>query len=310
MTNAFSRFFLTNANPLIMTPEEHKILTDQFDQAKGRMNDSDFQITDAEAQREWEILKLAADAVRLNALTEQVKAVRMNFQAEQAAEERKNGAYMPAGANGQVGVRGLVIAGERIRQSGKRIVPSPISIDRDSEEVRSSVRRLFTPAMQIAAVFIVVMGLAVVIKIANTRPESIFEKNFSGYELSVTRGVDASNALEKAYREKNWGAVDIAYERTHTKTQEDYFLTAMAHMEQKDYYEAISLLKTLVQYNNLREPLFQDEADYYLAMNYLAIGESAKALVLLNKIKADPRHLFHNRVMNMSELDMRILQIK
>jgi tetratricopeptide (TPR) repeat protein len=310
MTNAFSRFFLTNANPLIMTPEEHKILTDQFDQAKGRMNDSDFQITDGEAQREWEILKLAADAVRLNALTEQVKAVRMNFQAEQAAEERKNGAHMPAGANVQIGVRGLVIAGERIRQSGKRVVPSPISIDRDSEEVRSNVRRLFTPAMQIAAVFIVVMGLAVVIKIANTRPESIFEKNFSGYELSVTRGVDASNALEKAYREKNWGAVDIAYERTHTKTQEDYFLTAMAHMEQKDYYEAISLLKTLVQYNNSREPLFQDEADYYLAMNYLAIGESAKALVLLNKIKADPRHLFHNRVMNMSELDMRILQIK
>jgi tetratricopeptide (TPR) repeat protein len=164
--------------------------------------------------------------------------------------------------------------------------------------------------MQIAAVFIVAMGLAVVIKIANTRPQGIFENNYTAYDLGVTRGEDASKEIEKAYRAQNWGAVYIAFQTTHAKTQEDYFLTAMAHMEQLDYYEAIGLLKTLIRYNASREPLFQDEAEYYLAMNYLATGQSAQALELFNKIKADTGHLFHTRVENMSGLDMHILQVK
>ena len=72
----------------------------------------------------------------------------------------------------------------------------------------------------------------------------------------------------------------------------------------------IGLLKTLIQYNQSGEPYFQDEAEYYLAMNYLATGQSAPAIALFNKIKADPRHIFHARVMNMSQLDLRILQVK
>jgi tetratricopeptide (TPR) repeat protein len=84
----------------------------------------------------------------------------------------------------------------------------------------------------------------------------------------------------------------------------------MAHMQQKEYYEAISLLKTLILYNQGREPYFEDEAEYYLAMNYLATGQAAPAVELLDKIKADPRHVYHARVMQMSALDLSILRMK
>jgi tetratricopeptide (TPR) repeat protein len=268
-----------------MTPEEYKILIDRFDEAKDQMTGNQPDSADAETMREWEILRLAQAAIRLHALTEQVKAVRTRFQ---AAEDRQTGVIERAPKKIQ---KALPI---------REIPAAPVA----------KVRRIISPAMQIAAIFIVAMGLAVVIKIAITRPQGIFENNYTAYDLGVTRGEDASKEIEKAYRDKNWGAVYIAFQTTHVKEQEDYFLAAMAHMEQKDYYEAISLLKTLIQYNASREPLFQDEAEYYLAMNYLATGQPAPALELFNKIKTDPRHLFYGRVMNMSAFDMHILQVK
>jgi tetratricopeptide (TPR) repeat protein len=286
---------------LIMTPEEYKILTDRFDeaqglaQANGQMTGNQPDSADAETLREWEILRLARAAIHLHALTEQVKAVRTRFQAAEDRQTEANAQTAPA----------THPATKRIRQ------PHPIrEMPAASAASVAKVRRIISPAMQIAAVFIVAMGLAVVIKIANTRPQGIFENNYTAYDLGVTRGEDASKEIEKAYRAQNWGAVYIAFQTTHAKTQEDYFLTAMAHMEQLDYYEAIGLLKTLIRYNASREPLFQDEAEYYLAMNYLATGQSAQALELFNKIKADTGHLFHTRVENMSGLDMHILQVK
>jgi hypothetical protein len=281
-----------------MTPEEYKILTDRFDEANGQMTGNQPDSADAETLREWEILRLAREAIRLHALTEQVKAVRTRFQ---AAEDRQTASNTQTTPNTQ-NAPNMHPAPRRIHQ------PRPIR-EIPAASV-AKVRRIISPAMQIAAIFIVAMGLAVVIKIANTRPQAIFENNYTAYDLGVTRGEDASKEIEKAYRAKNWGAVYIAFQTTHAKTQEDYFLAAMAHMEQKDYYEAITLLKTLIQYNASREPLFQDEAEYYLAMNYLATGQPAPALDLFNKIKADPGHLFHTRVMNMSTLDMHILQVK
>jgi tetratricopeptide (TPR) repeat protein len=283
---------------LIMTPEEYKILTDRFDETSGQMTGNQPDSAEAETLREWEILRLARSAIRLYALTEQVKAVRTVFQ---AAEDRQAGVNAHTGAKAQTAPN-TYPAPKRIHQPHpiREIPAAPVA----------KVRRIISPAMQIAAIFIVVMGLAVVIKIANTHPQGIFENNYTAYDLGVTRGEDAPKEIEKAYRAKNWGAVYTAFQTTHTKTQEDYFLTAMARMEQKDYYEAISLLKTLIQFNASREPLFRDEAEYYVAMNYLATGQSAQALDLFDKIKADPRHLFHTRVENMSVLDMRILQVK
>jgi len=84
----------------------------------------------------------------------------------------------------------------------------------------------------------------------------------------------------------------------------------MARMQQKEYYEAISLLKTLIQYNQGKEPYFEDEAEYYLAMNYLATGQAARAVELFDQIKADPRHVYYSRVEEMGKLDLGILRIK
>jgi hypothetical protein len=286
-----------------MTPEQHQSLVDQFDQHKGETPLEGPYSAASEEGREWELLQLAVDAVELHAITEQVRSGRMKFELEQRELE-----------NAQA---------ENSAAASPKVSPAvPVSIGKmaDMVETRRSsaspaavvpiIRRRMSPALQIAAILMLVVVSAGIIKVANTRPEGVFDNNYSAYQLSVTRGADVSNALEQAYRSGNWAAVYNTFAATHTKTQKDYFLTAMAHMQQKEYYEAISLLKALMQYNQTGEPYFEDEAEYYLAMNYLATGQSAAAVELLDKIKADPRHLYHSKVMQMSKLDLGILRMK
>jgi hypothetical protein len=287
----------------MMTPEQYNSLVDQFDQRKSENPLDGPHSEAAEGQREWELLELAVDAIQLHAITEQVRNGRMKFELEQHELEREqaeNGSAESSEASPMspvpIGKMADMVAARQRTTS----LPAAVPV----------IRRRMSPVLQIAAALIVVVVSAGVLKVANTRPEGVFDQNYSDYQLSVTRGADVSDALEQAYRSRNWAAVYSSFEATHAKTQKDYFLTAMAHMQQKEYYEAISLLKTLMQYNQGKEPYFEDEAEYYLAMNYLATGQAAPAVELFDKIKADPRHVYHSRVEEMGKLDLGILRIK
>lgn len=280
-----------------MTAEQYQTLVDQFDQRKA---EQPLESADADVRQEWELLGLAADAIRLHAITEEVRKGRLRFEREQrelelAQAERE---LERAGAEDAPPIGKMADMIEAGRRSASPVKELPV------------VRRRISPMLQIAAAFIVIVVSAGVIKVANTHPEAVFDRNYSDYQLSVTRGADVSDALEEAYRTKNWAAVYRDFDALHAKTQKDYFLTAMARMQQKDYYEAISLLKTLMQYNSTGDAYFEDEAEYYLALNYLATGQAAPAVALFDKIKADPRHVYHSRVMQMNGLDLGILRMK
>ena len=269
-----------------MTPDQHQSIVDQFDQRKGEKPGNGPTPPNAETQEEWDLLEVAVDAIRLHAITEHVRNARMRFEQEQRDLEP----VVP------VGKLADMVDARRRSTPALAVVPA--------------VRRRISPMLQIAAAFMLVVVSAGIIKVASTRPEGVFERNYTEYQLSITRGTDVSDELEKAYQRRNWAAVFSAFDATHTRTQKDYFLTAMAHMEQKEYYEAISLLKTLILYNKTKEPLFEDEAEYYLAMNYLATGEAAPAVELFDKIKGDPRHTYHSVVERMGRLDLGILRMK
>ena len=85
----------------------------------------------------------------------------------------------------------------------------------------------------------------------------------------------------------------------------------MANLELKDYAEAIEKFKQVLAENNRSgSDLFQDEAEYYLAMSYLANNEAEEALPIIERIKADKNHLYHQVIGKMSSLDLRIIQHK
>jgi tetratricopeptide (TPR) repeat protein len=305
----------------MMTPEQYNLLVDRFDENKDPLGFSGPDQHEPGFQQEWHILQHAVDAIRWHALRDNVQRVRSRFEAaqdnqsignrsifddQQAIETvLRHGDHFVA-TTSKSGAEWVSVHHQPVTHSTvTAVIASPVA-----DTPPAIIRRWISPASKIAAVFIVAIALAAVIKLSNTSPETIFASYYRGYELGVTRGADASTALERAYRDKDWAAVLSTFRATRTRTQKDYFLAAMAYMEHKDYYEAISLLKALMLQNATGEPWFQDEAEYYLAMNYLATGQSASALSLINKIKADPRHVFHHRIMQMSLIDLSILEVK
>ena len=283
-----------------MTPEQHEILIDQFDKRKGEPPIDGPDPANTDNRQEWALLELAVEAIQLHGLTEQVQRARMQFEQEQRELDRSQAdnelSELPVASTVTVGKLADVV------ETRHRSASPPAAV--------KAIGRRISPMLQIAAILIVVIVSGGILKVANTRPEGVFDKNYTDYQLSVTRGADASDSMELAYRNRNWAAVYHTFETSHTRTQKDYFLAAMAHMQQNEYYESIGLLKTLILYNQNKEPYFEDEAEYYLAMNYLATGQAAPAVELFDKIKADPHHVYYSRVSQMSGLDLGILRMK
>jgi len=261
-----------------MTPEEHQqlihLLDNQLSQPE-QIREASGLSADPETSKQQKLLNLALHIIRYNGIHQAVRDVRHDLRAE-------SGQNMAALYNQQQ-------------------ASAPPAI----------IRRFLSNAMKVAAVVFLAISVVGLGKFLTTSPTGVYDRFYAPYVLGVTRGASAANPLEEAYAAKDWAAVEQAYNAVSVKTGKDYFLTAMAYMQQKQYAQAIALLRTLIQENGrLREPKFQDEADYYLAMCYLANHEPGQAIPILEKIKSDPQHLFNKKVSALSDADMLILHAK
>jgi hypothetical protein len=266
-----------------MTPETYQHLIDQFDQSlaepTGQLAASTLP-ADLEAAQERQLLEVALDVIRYDALYQEVQKVRASLQAEHSTPVQAPASTIPL-------------------YTQRETAPSAV------------VYRFFSNSMKVAAVLVFALCIAGLGKFIFTSPTRVYDQYFSSYAIGAARGSSEQSSLDEAYRAMDWAKVQQAFASTASKTGKDYFLTAMASMEQKNYPQAIGLLKTLLQINEqLKEPKFQDEAEYYLAMSYLANHEPARAIPILQKIKADPNHLFNKKVKDLSDVDMLILRAK
>src|SRR5580692_428581 len=169
-----------------MTPEQHQSLTDQFDQLKGETPIEGPYSAGTEEVREWELLKLAVDAVQLHAITEQVRQGRVKFELEQRELELAQAENGPAASPDVSPAAEMPIGKIADMVDSRRSSASPAA-------VVHVMRRRMSPVLQIAAILMLVIVSASVIKVANTRPEGVFDRNYSEYQLSVTRGADVSD---------------------------------------------------------------------------------------------------------------------
>ncbi|MDR3712955.1 MAG: tetratricopeptide repeat protein [Puia sp.] len=296
-----------------MTPNKHQQLIDLFDRelSEARLRDTEIRPgknamvdgsrtdgsqvdgdpvdSDPDQARERAILGVAVDAIRLHALSAEVKSVAKMYKGEgESGVEDTTGRRVEAHVETSGELRSLSAA------SGG-----------------ATVRRLSISSRRIAAILVFAVCLGGAGKFLFTSPSGVFDTYYSPYTMGSTRGAEGLSTLEKAYQDKDWSSVIHTFQFTRSKTGKDYFLTGMAYMERKEYYEAIGLFKNVIASNEQsKEAYFQDEAEYYLAMSYLATHQTAQALPLLDKIKSDPHHVFNKQVAGMSGIDLLILRAK
>jgi hypothetical protein len=173
------------------------------------------------------------------------------------------------------------------------------------------VRSMYKISMRVAAIVILVAGISFMYKYLTVSSQSVFEKEFTAYELSTTRGQEKTDQVAEAYRNKNWKEVISNYQSETVPSNKSRFLAAMAEMQEDQFPQAITIFESLLLTNHKNgTDSFQDETEYYLSLAYLKNHEVLKAVQLINKIKADPGHRYYPVISNISSIDLKIIELK
>jgi tetratricopeptide (TPR) repeat protein len=171
------------------------------------------------------------------------------------------------------------------------------------------VRTMSQKILRVAAILLLVTMSTALFKYISVNNTSIYNDYYSAYNLNTSRTGGSDNLLDNAYRDKKWEEV-ISIVKTANKNSKHFFLSGIAHLELKQYTHAIASFKSVISNNSSSgDDYFNDEAEYYLAMSYLASKEGEKALTILDKIQKDKNHLYNDAVNKMG-LDFTILKIK
>jgi len=173
------------------------------------------------------------------------------------------------------------------------------------------VRSMNRTAFRVAASLLLLVGTATIYKFGTVSSGSVYNEYYSSFELNTSRSAKPIDPIDQAFRDKKWDEVISLSQVPRPRLIKAEFLGAMAYMELKNYNKAIESFNEVIEANTKSgDSYFQDEAEYYMAMSYLANGEAAQALPILNKIKADNNHLYNERVKDMSSIDLKVLDLK
>ena len=234
---------------------------------------------DPEAEKEWIYLRLAVDAVKDAGLYDEVSAARTAWKAE-----------FEATANTAGGT----------------------TTDEAATNSSAKVRTMYRYVLRAAACILLVLVSSSIYKYLSVSSGSLYDRYYSGYSLNTSRGAGDADPLEAAYNAKDWTAVqNLTDSANSSRTNKTDFLSGMACLEQKKYDKAISHFEQIIAVNSHNgTDLYQDEAEFYLAISWLAHQKINEAMPILEKIRGDKNHKYHDAVERMSFFDLRLAQYK
>ena len=171
------------------------------------------------------------------------------------------------------------------------------------------VRNMYKISLRVAAVVVLFLCAATVYKYASVSNQSFYNRQFSGYELTISRGQASHEAETNAYQNNKWNEVISIYKAASNKSNQQSFLAAMAEMQLNHFQNAITIFENLLN-SQSGDNTYKEESEYYLSLAYLMNHEGNKAIQMINKIKANPNHTYYPIVSKFSPLDLKIIELK
>jgi hypothetical protein len=150
-----------------------------------------------------------------------------------------------------------------------------------------------------AAVLIIAPLLAFVFVYNTNSSDRLFATQYQTYRINVDRTAsqETGASLVHSYQQGKYEQVVKDYQALKEKGTREKMITAFAYMELKQYEAAVPLLDAVIRSNVLTgERLYQDEAEYYLALSLLKTNQLQHAYQLFDKIYVDDEHTFNGRV--------------
>ena len=153
-------------------------------------------------------------------------------------------------------------------------------------------------ALRIAAGFLIILTGYALFQYSNSSSSKLYETLYNTYAVTETRSnlSEPKSEIVDAYKKADYKAVLLLFEQFTNPGNRELFFAGNAHLEAGDINKSIELFQLIMQRNKVSgELLYQDEAEYYLAMAYLKNKSVQKALPLLEAIEAEPAHTYHNK---------------
>jgi len=194
-----------------------------------------------------------------------------------------------------------------VKENFRTIQPVEVLQPSNKKVVRFTLR----PFMRVAAAVLALIVGTVAYKYFTVSATRVYQKTFIAYNLSTTRGQATITDIEQAYRNQNWNGVIAAANKSSLPDNKALFLAAMANLQLHNYAAANKLFEQVLSNNSQTgDDYFQDDSQFYLAMSNLADNHSVEAIALLQQIRADKNHLYHQQAMQIGKMDLQLLKIK
>jgi len=171
------------------------------------------------------------------------------------------------------------------------------------------LRNMYKISLRVAAIIVLFFCVASVYKYSSVSNQSFYNKQFSGYELSNSRGNEIHTAQEDAYQNNKWNEVIAIYNAEANKSNQQSFLAAMAEMQLYHFQNAITLFENLLNSKSV-DTTYLEESEYYLSLAYLMNHEGNKAIQMIHKIQSNPNHTYYPIVSKFSSIDLKIIELK
>lgn len=161
-----------------------------------------------------------------------------------------------------------------------------------------------------AAVVFLVIGTAA-FQYFTVSTDSLYNEKYAAFTVPVTRDGASSEKIVEAYRAANYTEVLKQFQLIAQPETRDQFYAGMASLELKFYPGAVQFFKNTIESNRVSgTPIFQEDAEYYLALSYLKTNEIPKALPIFQKIYDTPQHLYHDKVSTLYLLQLKMASWK
>lgn len=191
------------------------------------------------------------------------------------------------------------------------LVHQTFKSDREKESRGKVISLLGKRWIGIAASFLLIFSF-ISISLIQLEPSNIIDDNYIAYKLPVMRSEEDQNTTEELfYQQGDWEHLLRWVEKEQSTEQKPYFFAGLASYEKGAYLETLNYFNKVIEINATSEKkLFEQEMDYYSSLTYLQLGEFEEAYRLIDKMKEDRSHVYHDAFGRWDRFKIRLLRLK
>jgi len=153
-----------------------------------------------------------------------------------------------------------------------------------------SVKKILRYGMAIVAGIFLVVAIVKIYQFLQLSTDGLYREVFVNYQLPLTNDTSLSDRakIEDMYRKKNFKAIIAEAKRPRVPDDKTFLLIGISYLETNDPFNAIATFRQIKPTGD-----YKQEAQYYLSLAYLRNNDYDQALGLMQQIKNNKSHGYH-----------------